>query len=51
MVLAQFWDWKEAEKRTTIRSGESELGNDILWEMLQICMVWLGYDMEEDGER
>lgn len=42
MVLAQFWDWEEAEKRTTIRSGESELGNDILWEMLQTCMAWFG---------
>lgn len=30
MVLAQFWDWEEAEKRVTIRSGESELGNDVL---------------------
>lgn len=40
-VLAQFWDWEEAEKRTTTRNGESELGNDILWEMLQTSMVWL----------
>lgn len=51
MILAQFWDWEEAEKRTTMRSGESELGNDILWEMLQTCVACLGYNMEEDGER
>lgn len=42
MVLAQFCDWEEAEKRATIRNGESELANDDLWQMLQTCMPWLG---------
>lgn len=51
MVLAQFCDWEEAEKRATIRNGESELANDDLWQMLQTCMPWLECGMEEDGER
>lgn len=42
MVLAQIWDWEEAEKTTTIRNGESELGDDILGEMLQTCVAWFG---------
>lgn len=42
MVLAQFWDWVEAEKRATIRSGESELGNDVLRGMLETCMAQFG---------
>lgn len=37
-------------QRTTIRSGESELRNDILQEMLQTCVVYFGVYGRRGGE-